>query len=74
MENTRVGSGEKAWVLTQFRCSKTGVIKSNTNQTMGSTQSIAYQDGLFFGAADPRRPGALALGVSETDVSQSQTN
>ncbi len=32
-------------------------------QTMGSTQSILQRDGFFFGAADPRRPGALALGL-----------
>ena len=32
-------------------------------QTMGSTQSIMRSDGLLQGAADPRRPGALALGV-----------
>ncbi|MEM8496613.1 MAG: gamma-glutamyltransferase [Pseudomonadota bacterium] len=31
-------------------------------QTMGSTQSIMRRDGYLFGAADPRRPGALALG------------
>lgn len=32
-------------------------------QTMGSTQSIVARDGLLYGAADPRRPGALAVGV-----------
>ena len=32
-------------------------------QTMGSTQSIMWRDGTFYGAADPRRPNALALGV-----------
>ena len=32
-------------------------------QTMGSTQSIMRRDGLLQGAADPRRPGALALGI-----------
>jgi gamma-glutamyltranspeptidase/glutathione hydrolase len=32
-------------------------------QTMGSTQSIAWMDGVFYGAADPRRPNALALGL-----------
>lgn len=32
-------------------------------QTMGSTQSIMSRDGLLYGAADPRRPGALALGI-----------
>ena len=32
-------------------------------QTMGSTQSIMIKDGYFYGSADPRRPGAAALGV-----------
>jgi gamma-glutamyltranspeptidase/glutathione hydrolase len=32
-------------------------------QTMGSTQSILMKDGFFYGSADPRRPGAAALGV-----------
>jgi len=31
--------------------------------TMGSTQSILLRDGLLHGAADPRRPGAAALGI-----------
>jgi len=30
----------------------------------GSTMSIEFNDGLFMGFADPRRPGALAKGVS----------
>ena len=34
-------------------------------QTMGSTQSIAREEGRFYGSADPRRPGALALGVDD---------
>ncbi|MGK7942508.1 MAG: gamma-glutamyltransferase [Crocosphaera sp.] len=29
---------------------------------MGSTQSILYEDNQFFGASDPRKPGALTLG------------
>ncbi len=32
-------------------------------QTMGSTQSIMLSNGLLYGAADPRRPGAAALGI-----------
>lgn len=32
-------------------------------QTMGSTQSIVLSNGLLYGAADPRRPGAAALGI-----------
>jgi gamma-glutamyltranspeptidase/glutathione hydrolase len=37
--------------------------KVKPSQTMGSTQSIMIEDGKFLGAADPRRPGALAVGV-----------
>lgn len=33
--------------------------------SMGSTQSIGLRDGLLFGAADPRRPGALAAGTMD---------
>ena len=32
-----------------------------TAETMGSAQSIMIDKGLFLGAADPRRPGALAV-------------
>ena len=39
-------------------------------QTMGSTQSIVWQDGKFYGSADPRRPNALALGLNRWPVSQ----
>ena len=35
----------------------------DVQQTMGSTQSILWQDGEFHGAADPRRPNAAALGL-----------
>ncbi|MDH3647896.1 MAG: gamma-glutamyltransferase [Gammaproteobacteria bacterium] len=31
-------------------------------QTMGSTQSIVVRDSFLYGSADPRRPGALAVG------------
>lgn len=34
-------------------------------QTMGSTQSIMWQDGMFYGAADSRRPNALAAGIDK---------
>jgi gamma-glutamyltranspeptidase / glutathione hydrolase len=33
------------------------------SMTMGSTQSIMIENGLFYGAADTRRPDALAIGV-----------
>ena len=32
-------------------------------QTMGSTQSIMWFNGRFYGASDPRRPDALTLQV-----------
>ncbi|MBX3479048.1 MAG: gamma-glutamyltransferase [Caulobacter sp.] len=32
-----------------------------TGQTMGSAQSVMIEKGLYLGAADPRRPGALAV-------------
>lgn len=32
-----------------------------SDQTMGSAQSIVIENGRFFGSADPRRPGALAV-------------
>lgn len=31
---------------------------------IGSTQSILIKDGVFHGAADPRRPGAVVIGVN----------
>jgi len=37
--------------------------KIDMQQTMGSTQSIMWRDGVFQGSADPRRPNALALGL-----------
>jgi gamma-glutamyltranspeptidase/glutathione hydrolase len=36
----------------------------SSDETMGSAQSIMIQDGLFLGAADPRRPGAFAVAVA----------
>ena len=32
-------------------------------KTMGSVQSIMWKDGLFYGASDPRRPDAGAVGI-----------
>jgi gamma-glutamyltranspeptidase/glutathione hydrolase len=34
-----------------------------SDETMGSAQSIMIENGYFLGAADPRRPGALAVPV-----------
>ena len=39
--------------------------KIDMQQTMGSTQSIMWRDGVFQGSADPRRPNALALGLNQ---------
>lgn len=39
--------------------------KVEQQQTMGSTQSIMLKNGLFYGSADPRRPGAAAVGVNQ---------
>jgi gamma-glutamyltranspeptidase/glutathione hydrolase len=35
-----------------------------TRSLMGSTQSVARINGLFFGASDPRRQGALTIGLN----------
>lgn len=35
--------------------------KVTSDETMGSAQSIMIENGLFLGAADPRRPGAMAI-------------
>ena len=37
--------------------------KVTRSNTMGSTQSILLEGGLFLGAADTRRPGSVAVGV-----------
>ena len=34
-----------------------------TQQTIGSSQSIMLRNGYFYGSADPRRPGAAAIGL-----------
>jgi len=44
--------------------------KIKVQQTMGSTQSIMWKNGLFYGSADPRRPDALALGLDDLPRSQ----
>ena len=35
--------------------------KIETSRTLGSTQSILIENGVFYGASDPRRPGAKTL-------------
>ena len=37
--------------------------QTRIERTMGSAQSILRRDGKFYGAADPRRPNAVALGL-----------
>ncbi len=37
--------------------------KSRSSLTMGSTQSITIEDGVFYGGSDPRRPGGGAIAV-----------
>jgi len=37
--------------------------KVQVQRSMGSTQSVMWKNGLFYGSADPRRPDALALGL-----------
>ena len=44
--------------------------KIDLQKTMGSTQSIMWQDGIFQGSADPRRPNALALGLDKPPVAK----
>lgn len=39
--------------------------KVDMQQTMGSTQSIMWNNGVFQGSADPRRPNALAQGLDQ---------
>jgi gamma-glutamyltranspeptidase / glutathione hydrolase len=36
---------------------------SKSSVSMGSLQTVMWKDGLFYGYSDPRRPGALAVGV-----------
>jgi gamma-glutamyltranspeptidase/glutathione hydrolase len=37
-------------------------------KTMGSTQSIRWREGTFYGSADPRRPNAQANGLNTDPV------
>ena len=41
--------------------------KVKPSGTMGSLQSIHWRDGKFYGAADPRRPGAGVSGVNSSE-------
>lgn len=49
-----------------FNADTTNILKQmghniTSDETMGSAQSIMIENGRFLGAADPRRPGALAV-------------
>jgi gamma-glutamyltranspeptidase/glutathione hydrolase len=49
-----------------FNPDTVGILKAKghtitSDETMGSAQSIMIENGLFLGAADPRRPGAMAI-------------
>ena len=47
--------------------------ETRIERTMGSTQSIMWRDGKFYGAADPRRPNAKALGLMYPPQSRLET-
>jgi gamma-glutamyltranspeptidase / glutathione hydrolase len=51
---------ERAFSPDTIRILKERGHKIELDDTMGSAQSIMIQDGVFYGAADPRRPGATA--------------
>jgi len=52
---------ERAFSPDTIRILKERGHKVEFDDTMGSAQSIMIQDGVFYGAADPRRPGATAV-------------
>ncbi len=59
-------AGDKLRVEPNFNPDTVRILKSmghtiTSDETMGSAQSIMIDKGLFLGAADPRRPGALAI-------------
>ncbi len=52
---------ERAFSPDTVRILKERGHKIDNDDTMGSAQSIMIQGGAFYGAADPRRPGATAV-------------
>ncbi|HEY0113178.1 MAG TPA: gamma-glutamyltransferase [Allosphingosinicella sp.] len=61
------GSADGLRVEPNFNPDTAAVLKRlghriSSDETMGSAQSIMIENGLFLGAADPRRPGARAIG------------
>lgn len=42
--------------------------------SMGSVQSVLWDGTTFYGAADPRRPGAMAIGVNSLKVSPKKSS
>jgi gamma-glutamyltranspeptidase/glutathione hydrolase len=59
-------TSDKLRVEPNFNPDTVSILKSmghtiTSDETMGSAQSIMIDNGLFLGAADPRRPGAQAI-------------
>jgi gamma-glutamyltranspeptidase/glutathione hydrolase len=59
-------TSDKLRVEPNFNPDTVSILKSmghsiTSDETMGSAQSIMIENGLFLGAADPRRPGAQAI-------------
>jgi gamma-glutamyltranspeptidase/glutathione hydrolase len=59
-------TSDKLRVEPNFNPDTVQILKSmghniTSDETMGSAQSIMIENGLFLGAADPRRPGAQAI-------------
>jgi gamma-glutamyltranspeptidase/glutathione hydrolase len=59
-------TSDKLRVEPNFNPDTVQILKSmghniTSDETMGSAQSIMVENGLFLGAADPRRPGAQAI-------------
>jgi gamma-glutamyltranspeptidase/glutathione hydrolase len=59
-------TSDKLRVEPNFNPDTVNILKSmghsiTSDETMGSAQSIMIENGLFLGAADPRRPGAQAI-------------
>ncbi|RHW17498.1 gamma-glutamyltransferase [Sphingomonas gilva] len=60
------GTGDSLRVEPNFNPDTVAALKAKghkitSDETMGSAQSIMIENGLFLGAADPRRPGAKAI-------------
>ncbi|MCP4104135.1 MAG: gamma-glutamyltransferase [Desulfobacteraceae bacterium] len=58
-DELRIEKGLNKDTIALLRQKGHNIVEKNA---MGSTQSIMFKDGLFYGASDPRRPGALTIG------------